>query len=235
MPPEELQGSRWVEALGGVCLFPSAATGANAAASAGRVIDYFVVSQSLSHRACVSIVPDAGTAPHCPVLLQLSAFPQCGLEFRAARVPRRFPLEVPVSCRRADPQPRWQHCCKQMSSLPLAEKWQLWVANAELDLADVHDLAPAENPECYGRAFPPQFVTRRPLLPRPLAFPALSPAALWWRLLARCFEGLARRQPPNLRVSTCKLGRARLGTELVMFRLKKPSPGYCCSSCPCRC
>eukprot|EP00959_Pyramimonas_sp_CCMP1952_P338002 7078306-Pyramimonas_sp.AAC.1 len=66
MPPGELQGSLWVEALDGVCLFPSVATCTNAAASAGRAIDYFVVSQSLSHRARVLIVPDAGTTPHCP-------------------------------------------------------------------------------------------------------------------------------------------------------------------------
>eukprot|EP00959_Pyramimonas_sp_CCMP1952_P255532 5337490-Pyramimonas_sp.AAC.1 len=88
MPPEELQGSLWVEALDGVYMFPSVATCTNAAASAGRVIDYFVVSKSLSHRARVLIVPGAGTSPRSPVLLQLSPLSQCGLEFRAVRVPK---------------------------------------------------------------------------------------------------------------------------------------------------
>eukprot|EP00959_Pyramimonas_sp_CCMP1952_P218455 4568973-Pyramimonas_sp.AAC.1 len=55
LPPVELQGSLWVEAIDGICLFPSAATCTNASVSAGRIIDYFVVSQSLAHNASLEI------------------------------------------------------------------------------------------------------------------------------------------------------------------------------------
>eukprot|EP00959_Pyramimonas_sp_CCMP1952_P326930 6843586-Pyramimonas_sp.AAC.1 len=98
-----------------------------------------------------------------------------------------------------------------MRGLSIDQQWQLWVASAGFDLRDI---APAAQPEYFGRAEPLRFTVKPPPCPRALAFPLLSPIAHWWRLLARCFEGLATWRQPNLRSGISKLNRC------VQARLK---------------
>eukprot|EP00959_Pyramimonas_sp_CCMP1952_P415061 8696803-Pyramimonas_sp.AAC.1 len=49
--PDTLEGSEWTDGMDAVCVAPSCATCTNSSASAGRCIDYFVMSRSLHHGA----------------------------------------------------------------------------------------------------------------------------------------------------------------------------------------
>eukprot|EP00959_Pyramimonas_sp_CCMP1952_P356488 7465539-Pyramimonas_sp.AAC.1 len=128
-----------------------------------------------------------------------------------ARVPKRLPQDVPMGCRARDPGDLWQQYGLQRDGLPLDAAWRLWLDFAERDWADVYGLDIEADSEYFGRSEGPRFQVCKPQAPRDLAFPRLSPGALWWRLLARCFDGLGVWQPGALRYGTLKLARSLPG------------------------
>ncbi|CAK0795270.1 unnamed protein product [Prorocentrum cordatum] len=154
-------------------------------------IDYYIVSPVLSYQARVEVIVHWGAPPpHFPVLLALGAIANANMQYHIARVPKRFPMDAPVGCGRADPRTRWGHATAMMHAIDIDATWRLWLASAGMDWADVCGLSPADNSEYFGRR----------------ELPALSPVAVW-RFAARCFEGLARWLPPPLRAGTLRLAR----------------------------
>ncbi|CAK0861130.1 unnamed protein product [Prorocentrum cordatum] len=103
MLPETLAGSERAEAAGAARASPSRATCTNSYLSAGRCIDFFVVSKCLHWGARAEILVDDGTAPRFPVALKLKQLRSTDSRHAVANVPKGLPVDIPVGCRRAAP------------------------------------------------------------------------------------------------------------------------------------
>eukprot|EP00959_Pyramimonas_sp_CCMP1952_P187980 3930517-Pyramimonas_sp.AAC.1 len=147
MTPDQLNGSGWVEAIDGAIVAPSVATCSNSAQSKGRVLDFFIVSATLQYGATAELVHGVGTKPHSPVLLTLQPKVAQQLCYRVARVPKRFPVELPIGCRRHDPDQYWADAQVSMTAAGNVDgMWQEWIRAAEKDWADIYDVSLDEHP-----------------------------------------------------------------------------------------
>eukprot|EP00959_Pyramimonas_sp_CCMP1952_P355300 7442238-Pyramimonas_sp.AAC.1 len=87
----------------------------------------------MQYGATVQAIVDAGTTPHIPVKLTLCSATLMDFGYRVARIPKRFPVDIPMGCRTRDPAQLWIDAELDMMETTVDGKWRRWVAAAELD------------------------------------------------------------------------------------------------------
>ena len=148
MEPNDLAQAGWLDTVNGKVAATAAAT---CAGGAGAVLDYFVLSEAMSHLVQqVEVVDSSPTTPHSPVRLTLKAT-SWGHRVLARKRPKPFPTQVPVGPRRQEEQFEWTWAAEETPP-DLEFAWLEWLRAAEAEWCRIHDLCGTQRRPFLGRS-----------------------------------------------------------------------------------
>ncbi len=156
MEPEELHSHSLMRELGGVTIRHSSGTCVSGKAKVRKCYDYFVIDGRLKGSVeSVTVLEDAGTAPHLPVRMRIRASAQ-GLLARIQVKPKALPVHKPIGCAREPPA--WPPPPEEGASQAECDAtWEKVADCMEQEVLGVHDLVGAAGARFSGRAQRPSW------------------------------------------------------------------------------